>query len=459
MPSILNMTLTPSVESNETIIFLQQPEFKVYSTDGQLCDNLGFDSPWYIEASLDSNSGGDIKAQLLGSTRIAFVNGTANFTDLAISHSGSGFIITYSIVQPIANQIISPPPTSTHNIKERVLNINFNYNVSHAFESAPLHPQPNVQVIDEADGSIVATGWKNRTWHLKAQLLQNNVQKPNLVYGASETTIINGIGRFFNLSVSEPGVGYQLKFMVNTVPLSSYEFEETTELFNVSERQFNVILSNPIGDCNDTVVCGNQPIIQIRNHHPDSDATNLDGVWTVTAYTCSNIHPQVKGTNQLIINNQTGNVEFTDLHFNEAVENITLCFNVTVNPDEPRYVNLRTSSEVFDVNSRLLCLNETTRVDDAKEGIVFGQQPMLHVIDCATGNLALNITEIEVLVSLNKPPATNQVLSGTHTVTSVQSVVQFTDLQIDMYGVDLTLSYSSSRLFVNVSFFHSCYTG
>jgi len=451
MPSILNMTLSPSVESNETVIFPQQPEFKVYTADGQLCDNLGFDSPWYIEAYLDSSSGGDINAQLLGSTRIAFVNGTANFTDLAISHSGNGYIITYNIVQPLTNQITSPPPTSTHNIKERLLTVNFNYNVSLAFESAPLHPQPEVRVIDAADGSIVATGWKNRTWHFKAQLLQNNAQKPELVYGVNDTIIVSGIGKFPNLSVLEPGVDYKFKFLVNTIPSSLYEFEETTDNFNVSERQFNVILTNKIGDCNDTVICGDQPIIQIRNHHPDSDATNLDGIWTVTAYTCSNDQPQVQGTSQLVINNQTGRVDFTDLHFDLATNNLTLCFNVTVDPDERRYYNLQSSSDAFDVNSRMLCLNEINKVDDTKEGTLFGQQPMLHITDCATGDLALNITEIEVIVSLNKPPATDQVLSGTTSVTSVESVIQFTDLQIDVYGVDLSFSYSSPKLFVNVS--------
>jgi len=450
MPSLLNMTLTPSIESNETVIFPQQPEFKVFTADGQLCDNLGFGSPWYIEASLDSFAG-DVSAQLLGSTRIAFVNGTANFTDLAISHSGNDYTITYRIVQPITNQITSPPPTSTHNIKERVLAANFNYNMSLTFESAPLHPQPKVQVIDEADGSIVATGWKNRTWHFKAELFQNNTSNPELVYGANETIIDNGIGQFLNLSVLEPGVGYQLRFSVITVPSSSYEFENTTDHFNVSERQFNVMLFNVIGDCNDTVICGNQPIIQIRNHHPDSNAANLDGIWTVTAYTCSKEQPQVQGTNQIVIDNSTGRVRFTDLHFDQPNKNLTLCFNVSVNQDEPRYANLQTSSNAFDVNSRFLCLNETTRVDCAKEGMMFGQQPVLYVIDCATGDLALNITEIQVIVSLNVSPETNQILSGTTTVTSVESVVQFTDLIIDVHGVNLTFSYSSPSLFVNVS--------
>ena len=90
-----------------------------------------------------------------GTTRVSFENGTANFSDLAISHSGNGYVIKYRIVLPTTHQITSPVPTSAHTVKERALGFTFAYNLSMVFESAPLHPQPSVVVFDEVNGQQV----------------------------------------------------------------------------------------------------------------------------------------------------------------------------------------------------------------------------------------------------------------------------------------------------------------
>ena len=69
IPSVLSMSLSPSIKSNETVPFMIQPEFQVLTSDGRLCENLGYDSPWYIEAFLNS-SAGDPNARLQKSFNI-----------------------------------------------------------------------------------------------------------------------------------------------------------------------------------------------------------------------------------------------------------------------------------------------------------------------------------------------------------------------------------------------------
>lgn len=55
--------------------------------------------PWYVTATLRSGTGNP-SAQLLGNTTIKFVNGWANFTNLAINYFGTGYIIDFNITSP-----------------------------------------------------------------------------------------------------------------------------------------------------------------------------------------------------------------------------------------------------------------------------------------------------------------------------------------------------------------------
>lgn len=65
IPAQLQMSSTPSAESNETVPFPKQPEFQILTSDGRLCVNLGYQGDWVIEASLD-NTTGDPNARLEG---------------------------------------------------------------------------------------------------------------------------------------------------------------------------------------------------------------------------------------------------------------------------------------------------------------------------------------------------------------------------------------------------------
>jgi hypothetical protein len=55
--------------------------------------------PWYVTATLRSGTGNP-SAQLLDNTTIKFVNGWANFTNLAINYFGTGYIIDFNITSP-----------------------------------------------------------------------------------------------------------------------------------------------------------------------------------------------------------------------------------------------------------------------------------------------------------------------------------------------------------------------
>ena len=65
-----------------------------------MIDDLGIkENPWQITATLRGGTG-HASAVLSGTTTIASTNGWFNFTDLAISHAGSGYIIDFAITYP-----------------------------------------------------------------------------------------------------------------------------------------------------------------------------------------------------------------------------------------------------------------------------------------------------------------------------------------------------------------------
>ena len=269
------------------------------------------------------------------------------------------------------------------------------------------------------------------------------------------------MGMFTNLSVFEPDTDYQFKLSVNTTPSSSYSTVQWTPDFNVTERRFTVLIKAPIGDCNDTVVCGRQPVIQIRNHHPDSDAHNLDGVWTIvasiinTTNDISNIsnssgnNVALLGNTTLTIDNATGLVRYTDLRLSKPVQNVSLHFEVRVEPHEHRLANLSATSQLFDVKARLLCLKEILAPISPKEGELLTQQPLLHIIDCATGMDAVGIDPINITVSV----AMNNITGNTTIMSDSRHgfVVNFTDLAVASWMINATLLYSSPDLQREVS--------
>ncbi|WAR05669.1 PKHL1-like protein [Mya arenaria] len=90
-------TMTPQ---HEGVPFTMQPKIRAYDSNGDMIDNLGIEeSPWEITASLRAGTGHS-SAALSGTVTVASENGWVNFTDLQISHAGSGYIIDFEITAP-----------------------------------------------------------------------------------------------------------------------------------------------------------------------------------------------------------------------------------------------------------------------------------------------------------------------------------------------------------------------
>jgi len=408
VPSKLSFHVEPASDTKEAKPFNPAAEIRVYTQSDEWCQNLGTEAdPWIVEAVL---SGGDSNARLVGTTRVSSANGTFNFTDLSISLAGTGYMIAFTIVHP-SNLTIPPVSSGPHNVQVRAFTYEFKYDLTQVFEYAPFHPPINVTVLDADDSSVVETG---------------------CVVGSN----------------------YHFRLSVNTDPSSVYSGETTTDTFSVAPREFTVLVQSNIGDCNDTIVCGMQPAIQIRNHYPESDATNLDGAWSVVAYTCDEAKEPVQGTTTVSLATATGHAQFNDLKFANAAQNLSLCFNVTVSPTEPRYSSLRAQTSPFHVNPRMMCLREVTPPSNTTQNVVFATQPVLEVVDCFTGVKTIDVI-VNVTAALTvKPQPSGTYVLGNSSVVSVNGEVNFVDLKVDHYGEGMSLTFSSPALSQEVCFYN-----
>ena len=453
IPKKLLLVTQPSEESNETVPFPVQAALQMFDSLDRWVNNLGTRlTPWKVTASLIKGSG-DPNARLLGNTTVQFVNGTANFSNLAISHNGTGYEILYKVTYPttVSFQVTH----GSHVIKERKFGYNFTTNFTEVFDAMPFAFQPSVTVYDTANSEVVETGWKNRTWLFKAELITGSNTGAEFL-GSSQSEIRNGVGSFHNLSIDQNGNDFQIILTIETTPSSSYKASYTTEKFNVKDRVFYLYLSRGLDDCNDTVVCGQQPIVQVRSVYPNGLAGNIGKQgrdWHINVTSCyPGSRNKLLGTKYRKIP-MSGEIVFSDLSFDFVSSNERLCFSVNIHPSYPKYDSLNISNNNIVVSKRQLEIREVVKPGDANETIVFGKQPVVQVYDKGTNLPAYPLRENIVVTASLSVTHNGGVLSGTKTVTVGNTTAHFTDLKISAYGVGFVLQYQTDASHT-VSFFH-----
>ena len=453
IPKKLLLVTQPSEESNETVPFPVQATLQMFDSLDRWVNNLGTKlAPWKVTASLIKGTG-DPNARLIGNTTVQFVNGTANFSNLAISHNGTGYEILYKVTYPTS--VSFEVTNGSHVIKERKFEYNFTTNFTEVFDAMPFAFQPSVVIYDVANSEVVETGWKNRTWLFKAELIVG-VNTGAEFLGNSQSEIRNGIGSFHNLSIDQNGNDFQIILTIETTPSSGYKASYTTEKFNVKDRVFYLYLSRGLDDCNDTVVCGQQPIVQVRSVYPSGLAGNIGKQgrnWHVNVTSC---YPSSK--NKLLGKTykkipMSGEIVFNDLSFDFVSSNERLCFSVDIHPSYPKYDNLNISNNNIVVSKRQLEIREIVTPDDANETIAFGKQPVVQVYDKGTNLAAYPLHENIVVTASLSVTHNGAVLSGTKTVTVQNTTAHFTDLEISAYGVGFVLQYQTGTSHT-VSLFH-----
>ena len=447
IPTTLFLQNHPSNSSNETIPFPEQPSLILRDGNGDFVQELV--GNWTVSASLQ---GGDPLARLEGNLTVPFINGTANFTNLAISHNGTGYTIVYRVSSP-ADQNLQTS-SYPHVILERNFKYRFDFNRTKLEVNVLIAPGISISVYDIADGSIVVdTEWKNLTWQLNVSLIiASNSQVSSNLVGNLTVPIYQGRAMLDDLSISEVGT-YYLQFTITTDPSSSYGTVYMTEHFQVTSFDYYLYVVQEPGNCNETVVCGDQPVIEVRNSVTNLSVAGLTDngrMWIIEASLCDDNGGRnpLKGTTRNQLN--SSRLEYTNLYIDHESVALYICFNLTVSPPSPRYQNLTAISNAFEVKRRILYMFELLPPDQVVQSEVFGQQPVIEIRDMATQQSAFPLLREWTVTASLLITDNDGILGGNLTVNVTKGYANFTDLNVNSFGNKFILFYTSNQG-VNVS--------
>ena len=436
--------MTEPSRANETVPFTSQPRLKLVDIDGTLVTSLGHGSlsNWTVTAAI-KNGTGDSMALLEGSVNVTLENGWANFTDLSITHNGTDYELFFYVSKPSATHFNAT--SQPFEVKERIMYFTVTTQPNDANETVSFGQQPRIEVRDAANGEIVNnTGWKGRQWLFTASLA-NPADNDGHLNGTTQVEFVNGVAQFTNLSIDFSGDNYILALEAMTVPPSRYVFSGNSSAFNVSERVLYLKLIQQPGNCNDTVICGSQPIVEIRNAYPDSLVDNIGWrgrFWYINATMVGSSDSVVNGTTLLSVQ-ASGRVEFQDLNFYDVAQGRQMQFTVITEPLSS-YSSLSVISEAFNISAREFYLEVITQPDKANQSEIFGVPPVVEVRDVGTRLRGHPLKGDWSVATSLKPSALNGTLSGVLNATVEDERVEFTNLSISYYGAGYQLIFESN---------------
>ncbi|KAL5019473.1 hypothetical protein ScPMuIL_002365 [Solemya velum] len=140
-----------------------QPVLKIVDSRGRQITALGTaEQPWQVKASLRVGSGSSQLAVLEGTLQVTFIDGFATFTDLSVSHLGSGYIIDFRIVVPEEAEnftVASIPLTVTQqSVMASIVDITTDVTEGETFAITVELQNPNSGTV------LPDISWSDRTW-------------------------------------------------------------------------------------------------------------------------------------------------------------------------------------------------------------------------------------------------------------------------------------------------------
>ncbi|XP_052830942.1 fibrocystin-L [Octopus bimaculoides] len=216
VPDKLKLVISPKV-SYEGGVFNQGPCLQFLDTSGNPLNILGTpENPWRISATLVKGKGSHANAVLSGTTEVSLYDGWANFTNIAISHKGSDYGLTFQVSYPSDAGKFAAKVEPSLIVPKRPLSLMITPSQFVAGKSKNL----NIILIDIITKlTIPNIKWRKHKWQVKAVLV-----KPYLYYGSvynidtevKEDTVNNQLV-FNDIMFTKPGV-YIIQLTTTSTP-------------------------------------------------------------------------------------------------------------------------------------------------------------------------------------------------------------------------------------------------
>ncbi|WAR05573.1 PKHL1-like protein, partial [Mya arenaria] len=207
---------TNLVPEYEGVPLSVQPLIRVADTSDVVITDLGTaEHPWELTVSLQEGTG-HASANLSGTLTVLATNGWFNFTDLTISHMGSGYILVFNVTYPVgANFTVNTDP---FDLDSRPLKVTVADQTS-----GNIVPESDffltVDIRDENTDKVLSDiNWRDHTWTGEVSMLK--ASEYGDLGGAVATTFdpASSQAMFMGLNMSGYGVFYVQIHVVSDPP-------------------------------------------------------------------------------------------------------------------------------------------------------------------------------------------------------------------------------------------------
>ncbi|XP_045210443.2 fibrocystin-L-like isoform X2 [Mercenaria mercenaria] len=204
------------VSMYEGILLQTQPKLRVADIMNNWVTELGTDEfPWQLTASLRAGTGHP-DAVLNGTLLVTCSNGWFNFTDLAISHMGTGYIIDFNISYPTQANTFHIA-SNTFDVPGRSVKIHvFDQTNGDIVLSTRFSVTLDLRDLTTED-IITDIAWRGHTWTAEASLLGSSPYADLEGHLASSFDTSTGRAMFPDLNITGFGI-YYVQFRVVSDP-------------------------------------------------------------------------------------------------------------------------------------------------------------------------------------------------------------------------------------------------
>lgn len=411
----LSVSTQPAGASGGTQ-FATQPVVQVVDAGGNLVTGAGNSITVSIKAGT-----GTTGAALSGTLTLAASGGVATWLDLAIDLAGTAYELEFNdgslptatsaafdvtIGSPVALRVATDP--------------------AGAVQATVFATQPQIEIVDAGGNRITS----DNTTQISVTIVASTGTAGAVLSGTTPVTMTAGLATFTDLEIDLPGADYELEFSdgaLSPVRCATFDVAGLPTLLGVSTQPASATAG---------ALLGVQPAVEVRDAAGALVANDNSTQITVAILGGSGTPGAVlSGTLTLTVVN--GVAAFTDLAIDLVGTGYQLSFTAA-----PALTPV--DSAVFDVSTPATQLVVFTQPSLADPGVVFGQQPVIHLTD-ALGNIATGDSSTQVTATILSGTGTaGATLFGTATVTAVNGVATFTNLGIDLAGNGYQLTFVST---------------
>jgi len=211
IPTELRLLSQP-VNGIEGLSLTPTPILAVFDNNGEVVSNLGIGDPWV--ASISITSTGQSSVQVVPSMQVTFTGGYANLTDVSISHSGFGYVLTFTITDPPVGFTVK---TASFDVSQREMIIRIFEAPRSGSTALELSPHLIIELLDkEIMKRVFNIGWRGRRWFARLVVKTTDGESTGLEWQV-EFDSNNATATFSDVLITIPG-NYLMRFTAFTIP-------------------------------------------------------------------------------------------------------------------------------------------------------------------------------------------------------------------------------------------------